>query len=455
MLIQHLFLDPLVVAPAVLGLLTIFGRKRKDEKPDETKGAQTLSQQTPGPSQGSSQTTSPSPSPGATTPVSGELPSSPGKKQPLPPPYPSPYVTEETSLNKLLQSLLQELPLPQTMGGDESSGMSASTPEYVPLRQTPMSRAMVIEPGARGKEAVEDEDEGVAEKRVSPVRMVKTPEPEPQQAKIEVRSPVVSQKREEPVEKAPKVEKPERLEKQAKEPARKETRTTQGFGHIFQLTQGNLETPGLVIINGSPGSGKTTLCSGLTDSYMKQGNPCLYVTYDQAPSGLREQMKKLGADPAPSESQFRFIIVDGYSSQSESFSMEPYYIEQPFDFDNIQETLVRNSGIFMGESVRVVFDSLDKLAGKVPQKEFVKKFGELVSKIKDSGATLIVTVDLSKLSKDFAGSLEELADCVIDVSTDRSNPNGRQLKVRRLNRASSKMEPETFEIDSGKGLVFA
>ena len=110
--------------------------------------------------------------------------------------------------------------------------------------------------------------------------------------------------------------------------------------------------------------------------------------------------------------------------------------------------------MFMGEKIKIIFDSLDGLASKVPAKDFAKSFTDLVGKLKDSGATFIVTVDLSKLSKDLVGSLNDLADCVVELSKDDSDPNGRQLKVQRLNQKSAKIDAETFEIDSSKGLVF-
>lgn len=165
-------------------------------------------------------------------------------------------------------------------------------------------------------------------------------------------------------------------------------------------------------------------------------------------------MKKLGTDAAQYESSFRFIIVDGFAAQSDSFSMEMYYVDQPFNFDNISEALVRNIGMFVGEKVRIIIDSLDSLAAKVPAKDFTKAFTDLVSKLKDSGATVIVTLDITKLSKDLAGSLNDLADCSVDLSKDDSDPNGRELKVQRVNRSSTKVDAETFEIDASKGLVF-
>ena len=321
------------------------------------------------------------------------------------------------------------------------------TPDYVPLRQTPPSRPMIIGSGKDDGGEWEEKDESSTGKQSPsvPVRPgLKPADSPPQPTKP-------------PSKSAEKLsEKPTRIEKQAEKPSapKRETRTPQGFDHIFQLTQGNLENTGFVVINGAQGSGRTTLCSGLTVSYLKMGNPCLYLTYDQTPSSLRDLLKKLGADAAQYESQFRFIMIDGYASQSDAFSMEPYYLDQPFSLDNIQDALVRNSGIFAGERIRVFFDSLDKLVPKIPQKDFAKNFGDLVNKLKESGATFIVTVNMAEVPKDVVGSLVDMADCIVDLSKDNSDPNGRQLKVQRLNQKSSKIDPETFEIDSTKGLVF-
>ncbi len=249
----------------------------------------------------------------------------------------------------------------------------------------------------------------------------------------------------------------DRPEKPAREEAPKRPsapRVSQSFDHIFELTQGSLESPGLVVVNGSPGSGKTTLCSGLASSFLKQGNPCMFVTYDKAPLALREQMKKIGADPSEAESEYRFLLVDGFSSQSDSFSFEPYYVEKAFDFDSIQDALVKNSSMFIGEKTKILFDSIDPVVAKVASKDFVKRLGETLDKLRDSNVTLVLSVDLAKAPKDVVKWLEDTASCVIDLDKDDSDSNGRELKVRKLNGSASKLDTETFEIDSSKGLVF-
>src|SRR6266705_4009772 len=387
-------------------MLTIFGKKKRE---DQT-AADSLSSQIEAPEPLSSPSQSPSSMP--TAPAQGPIEDQP---QPQPvmraaPPQQSfrlsptaPLPAEETSLTRLLQSLLQDIPLPP--GVDLGfGGASQTTPDYVPVRSTPPSRPMVIGPGKGSREWEEQEDESAKQPAATPAgKQTKPAEVQPPAGKVSIPTPAVSTKRDQPPEKTP--EKPSKVEKQPDKPskemaAKKEAPAPQSFDHIFQLTQGNLERKGLVIINGEAGSGRTTLCSGLTSNYMKMGSACMYLTYDQAPSDLRDQMKKLGTDAAQYESGFRLILVDGFASQSESFSMEPYYLEQPFSFENIQETLARNSQMFMGEKIKIIFDSLDGLASKVPAKDFAKSFTDLVGKLKDSGATFIVTIDMSKLPKD-------------------------------------------------------
>jgi KaiC/GvpD/RAD55 family RecA-like ATPase len=346
---------------------------------------------------------------------------------------------------------MQDIPIqPDNIRG--FSGVPQSTPDYVPVRNNPTSRPMVIGPG---KDSEEWEEQGDQPSKPSTSGPAVTP-PKGPSMPAPVSKPTTST----PPSMQKQPDKPSKVDKQPEKVAtpppapKKEPRPPQSFDHIFQLTQGNLENTGLVLINGVPGSGRTTLCSGLVSNYMKMGNPCLYLTFDQAPTNLRDQMKKLGTDAATYESQYRFLVIDGYAPQSESFSMEPYYLDSPFSFDNITDTLVRNSGIFAGEKIKVVFDSLDKLAAKVPPKEFTKGFEDLTSKLKDAGCTFIATVDMSQLPKDLAGGLNDLADCVVDLTKDKSDPNGRQLEVQRVNHSPSRTDPETFEIDSSKGLVF-
>ncbi len=434
MIILPIQADPFILAPIAFAILTIFGRKGKkeekgvEEKPEKTSTVQEPVRQTP------SQTdSSPSAPPSDNSGLNPEVSSR----------------SDETSLNKLLQSLLQDMPFNPPPEGESNEASLQSTTDWVPPRATPPSRAMIIVPGEKVLAHVEREEPSTF------TRKVQAPEPEPnpptQTARPSAPPGHKAEQMEQEAKKPSKLEKPERQEAKQQglgTPAK----NSQNFERIFDLTQGALKAPGLVIINGQLGSGKTSLASNLAGAYLKIDSACLLVTYDQSVASLRDSIKKTGWDAAQYESQFRLIIVDGFASQSDSLSLEPYYVEKPFDLDNVTETLVRNSQVFMGSNVRIILDSLTGIGTRISQKAFLAKFRDLLDKMKESGATFITTVDESKLPKDLIGPLEDMATCVIELQRDGQNSG--QLKVRKLKGSASKSEPESFEIEPGKGLLF-
>ncbi|TMI13211.1 hypothetical protein E6H35_07725 [Candidatus Bathyarchaeota archaeon] len=460
MLVQLTSLDPIWSLFTVIGILTLFGKKKKDEKDHEENGESSTSMPTSAPNSPAAPLQAPPVPASALAPPSSPPPTSPPMNanisyQPPRSWQGPPQGDEDSSLSRLLQSLLRDLPSDaNSMGGDQPGAFSLqSTAEWIPPRATPTSRPMMI--GPAGKKGSEPDKPTPAPQ--PPVATAPPPPPAPPVRSVKPSAPM-----EQPVKEAvqPKFYPPPSTDKPEK-PVREEAlkrpsppKASQSFDHIFELTKGSLESPGLVVVNGSQGSGKTTLCSGLANSFLKQGDPCMFVTYDKAPAALRDQMKKMGADPSEAESQYRFLLVDGFSAQSDSFSFEPYYVEKAFDFDSIQDALIKNSSMFIGEKTKILFDSIDPVIAKVESKDFVKRLSETLDKLRDSKVTLVLTVDLSKAPKEVVKWLEDTASCVIDLDKDDSDPNGRELNVRKLNGSASKIDTETFEIDSSKGLVF-
>ncbi len=430
MLVQFAYLNPNLAIPVAVGILTLFGRKKKEEKNSEKK--------TDKPSAGTIPTSREPVSPKPAE-VKAEPKISAQNLQPM---------DSEDSLSRLLESLMKELPPTSDSDNDQNSKMQ-STSEWVPPRSTPPSRPMVIVSGEDGKkilERFEPADTFGVKKVNQPEQpqppMKSTPAPEQVRSKVEQteEEPKKISKRE--VSEKPRLESPRG---QGSGPAK-------GIDHLFETTQGALLNPGVVIVTGPPGAGKTTLCESAAGSYLKRGSPCLFVAYEKAPASLREELQKLGTDVSQHESQFRLLIIDAFSTQSETFSFEPYNIEKPFEIENLKETLLRNREAFLGERVAVILDSLNPLASHASGKEFVKSFQELASKLRESGSVLVVSVDLDKFPKEVTRSLEDMADCI--VSLERDGANGRRLIVRSVNGSDSKSTAEPFEIDSTKGLLF-
>lgn len=445
MIVQLAHASPLLLVPVLIGILTLFGKKRKEDKTEEPK-----QKQTPGPlgSTGSSDQAS-------TGSLVGDH---------------SPQV-EDTSLNRILQMLMQDIPVSHPGEKDETRSVPSVTPNWVPPRATPPSRPMVILPGDKGKKLDEETVEITAHEKPSRPEVQTTPSITavseqkpfssfPKLAGLDDEVKKLEEEVKRKLEAPEKALRPEKVEPAAKEqkqekrePEKRSTRKPAiGLEHLFELTKGALKSPGLVLATGPQGSGKTTICSALTAGYLREGTSCLFVTYDRSPTEVREGVRKLGCDVSSYESQFRFLLIDGFSAQTESFSMEPYYVESPFDLVSLQEVLLRNVQIFMGERVAVVLDSLDALLSRVSAKEFVKRLREMVEKLKESGAILIATADSGKLSKDLEGPLNEVADCSIEL--ERNGADGGRVKLRKVGGSAVKSEAEAFEFDQAKGLVF-
>src|SRR2546428_9467328 len=155
MLVQLTSLDPIWSLFTIIGILTLFGKKKKDEKDHEETGESSTPMPTSAPN-------SPAPSTFQVPPLSASAPASPSPPtsppmnanvsyQPLRSWQGPPQGDEDSSLSRLLQSLLRDLPSDtNSMGGDQTGAFSLqSTAEWVPPRATPTSRPMMIGPGGK------------------------------------------------------------------------------------------------------------------------------------------------------------------------------------------------------------------------------------------------------------------------------------------------------------------
>src|SRR5437870_9487385 len=194
MLVQLTSVDPIWSLFTVIGILTLFGKKKKDEKDHEETGESS----TPTP-------TSPPNSPAAplqTLPIPTSAPAPTPPSTPLNPPsmnanisyqpprswQGSPHGDEDSSLSRLLQSLLRDLPSDaNSMGGEQQGAFSLqSTAEWVPPRATPTSRPMMI--GLGGKKGPEPDKPTAAPP--APVTTAPPPPPAPPVRSVKPSAPM-------------------------------------------------------------------------------------------------------------------------------------------------------------------------------------------------------------------------------------------------------------------------
>src|SRR5712692_732961 len=148
MLVQLASLGPIWTLFVVIGILTMFGRKKKDEKAGQETEDSSTSASTSAPN------TPPTPPPVQAPPVpagSPALPNVPSMNTTsfYQPPRSAPVLIqadEDSSLSRLLQSLLKDLPPDSsTFRGEEPRGFAMYFILIrLPPRATPTSRPMMI-----------------------------------------------------------------------------------------------------------------------------------------------------------------------------------------------------------------------------------------------------------------------------------------------------------------------
>jgi len=442
----HLGLTGLIaLAPLALGIITIFGRKGKKEEEKNEKNQAT--QQPP------------------SSPMQPPPPTPPETNAPTTPPAPvqerynptSESNPGETSLNQLLQSLLQDVPLTSTSSEETKDVLRESTFEWVPPLTSPPSRKMVVVEDDKGEKKLAPVQPDQPRFYAFPQALESSPEDNEElttqslyheQAIPTVqKGTVLAQETSKPLN----PEKPERPESKQRT-VETIPRIQPSSDSLSEMAGGGLDSPGLVLITGPQGSGKTSLLFNAAGKYLAAGTDCIFVCYDQSVSSLRNAIKNTGWDASQYESGFHLLMFDAFSGQTDSLSIEPYSIEKPFDLSELADALERNTQMMMTSKVKIIVDSITSLASRPPSKEFLAKLRTLTDKLRGFGSTFIVTVDSTKLPKDTMASFEEIATCVMELQGD--GHNGGQLRVKKVNGAMSKIKPEEFEIQPGKGLLF-
>ncbi|MDG6998904.1 MAG: AAA family ATPase [Nitrososphaerota archaeon] len=81
---------------------------------------------------------------------------------------------------------------------------------------------------------------------------------------------------------------------------------------IQQITNGSLSS-GLTLLAGSRGCGKTIFSGQYAFEVLQAGGKVVWITTEELPSTLREEMKGFGWDATRHESERRFVIYDAVS----------------------------------------------------------------------------------------------------------------------------------------------
>ena len=236
-------------------------------------------------------------------------------------------------------------------------------------------------------------------------------------------------------------------------------RISTGIEKLDNLLNGGYPKHRIVLVSGTPGSGKTIVCFHYLSAGIKNGEKCLYLSTDERVESLISEAKEFGFDfqPAIDNQQAKFIFLNT-------------------DSNSIHQQIEEE--VSQGDYDRVILDSLSPLAEKpiwivnngnevVPQESAMTSttipldsiqatrlhLRKIISIFKDHQISTLLTSEIPEGSKNLTRDsvTEFLADGIILLDMDPSMDR-RKLMIRKMRKTKHTLKPQNLMITE-QGLI--
>jgi KaiC/GvpD/RAD55 family RecA-like ATPase len=233
-------------------------------------------------------------------------------------------------------------------------------------------------------------------------------------------------------------------------------RVPTGIPGLDELLSGGLPRARSILVAGTCGTGKTTLCAQyLVNGILKYNEPGIFITLEQNSEEIRKDMASFGFDLKGLEEQGKLMLIDTSlakigirdfmttlpTAPEKSFSLLP----EEFDMERIVELVVDASKKIGAK--RVAIDSLPALDYMIKDIRDIRR--ALISmnyelKCNDL-TTLVITESLEDDDISKHGVEEYIADGVIVMKTNDALDT-RTIKIRKMRLTKHTLKPATFDI---------
>ena len=196
-----------------------------------------------------------------------------------------------------------------------------------------------------------------------------------------------------------------------------------GIAGLDRLMHGGLPKGRVTLIAGTSGSAKTVMSAQFLVEGVARGEPGVFVTMEEPPDAIRENMAGLGWDIAGMERDGLFAFVDA------SPDVEHDVVLGEFDFGGLIAR-VRHAVGRVG-ATRVVIDSIGSAFVRFGEPALVRReLGVVSAALREMGCTSIVTVE--RLTEDGPISRHDVEEFVADNVIILRNRLGGERRRRTI-----------------------
>ena len=194
-----------------------------------------------------------------------------------------------------------------------------------------------------------------------------------------------------------------------------------GIKGLDEITGGGLPAGRATLLCGGPGCGKTLFATSYIVEGARNGEPAVFVTFDERAADLDINSRSLGFDLAGLEAKnllsIDYIHIDRQEiHETGEYNLEGLFIRLGYAIDQIKAR-------------RVVLDGIDTLFAGLPNEGLLRsELRRLFGWLKDRGLSSVITAERGETSLTRQGIEEYVSDCVI-VLEQRVQ---QELTTRRL-----------------------
>lgn len=222
-----------------------------------------------------------------------------------------------------------------------------------------------------------------------------------------------------------------------------------GITGFDELIEGGLPEGRSFLISGGTGTGKTIFAMQFLVNGSLMGEPGIYLTLDERPELIREDMLRFGWNLRSFEDQGLLQIIDGTLAKVGIPSDEEFSLPATgFDLDKLLLELMR--AIKKVKAKRVVIDSIPALGLNFENEHEVRKAVlKIVYLLARAGVTTLMTTEISEGSKQFGkyGVEEYVADGVILLHyMGIGTQSNRTLHIRKMRATKHSEDLHPMEI---------